>query len=61
MMNESLRNILFISWLGVWTVCIIVAGLAVALAAERLRRDRRVLVRDRGLFERENRYSRERL
>lgn len=61
MMNESLRNILLISWLGVWTVCIIVVGLAVALAAERLRRDRRVLARDRGLFERENRYARERL
>lgn len=61
MMNESLRNILLVSWLGVWTVCIIVVGLAVVLAAERLRSDRRVLARDRGLFERENRYSRERL
>jgi hypothetical protein len=60
-MNESLRNILLVSWLGVWTVCIIVVGLAVVLAAERLRSDRRVLARDRGLFERENRYSRERL
>lgn len=60
-MNESLRNILFTSWLVAWTVCILVGGVAVTLAAERLRRGRRVLARDRVLFERENRFSRERL